>query len=60
VSARSAVQESPKTRSKRYENGVFGPRTGCLRVREGVFQQADPFHAVSILENGCGRRLGAV
>jgi hypothetical protein len=46
VSARSAVQESPKTRPKRYRNGVFGPRTGSRRERDGVFQQADPFHAV--------------
>jgi hypothetical protein len=39
-SARPAVQECPKTSPKRYRNGVFGPRTGSRREREGVFQQA--------------------
>jgi hypothetical protein len=34
-------------------------RFGVNAATKGVFQHAEPFHAVSILENGCGRRLGA-
>jgi hypothetical protein len=46
LSTRSAAQESPKTRPKRYQNVVFGPRIGGTREREGVFQQADLFYDV--------------
>ena len=46
LSSLSAAQESLKTRPKRYENVVFGPRTGDTREREGVFQQAETFHAL--------------
>ena len=41
LSARSALQESPKTSPKHYQNDVFGLRTGGTREREGVFQHAD-------------------
>src|SRR5829696_9018838 len=40
LSSLSAAQESPKTRPKRYENVVFGPRTGDTREREGFFNSA--------------------
>jgi hypothetical protein len=43
LSARSALQESPKTSPKHYENDVFGLRTGGTREREGVFQHAVDF-----------------
>jgi hypothetical protein len=46
LSAQSAVQEGPKTRRKRYENGAFGPWIGGAGEPEGVFQQADPFYEV--------------
>ena len=36
-SARSAVQEGPKTRPKCYKSGVSWPRTGARKEREGVF-----------------------
>jgi hypothetical protein len=41
LSARSALQESPKTSPKHYANDVCGPRTGGTREREGVFQHAE-------------------
>jgi hypothetical protein len=40
LSAQSAVQEGPKTRRKRYENGAFGPWIGGAGEPEGVFQHA--------------------
>jgi hypothetical protein len=46
LSARSALQESPKTSLKHYENDVFGSRTGGTREREGVFQYAGEFSEV--------------
>jgi hypothetical protein len=49
LSARSALQESPKTSPKHYENNVFGPRTGGTREREGVFQHAEVISEVERL-----------
>jgi hypothetical protein len=46
LSARSALQESPKTSPKHYENDVFGLRTGGTREREGVFQHADKLSTI--------------
>jgi hypothetical protein len=48
LSARSALQESPKTSLKHYENDVFGLRTGGTRERDGVFQHAGVFSEVPI------------
>jgi hypothetical protein len=45
LSARSALQESPKTSLKHYENDVFGLRTGGTRERDGVFQHAGKLSA---------------
>ena len=39
VSTRSAVQESPKTRPKRYRNGVFGPRAGAEESAKEFFNR---------------------
>jgi hypothetical protein len=44
--ARPAVQKGPKAMPKRYKNAALGPRTGGRKGREGVFQHADPFHAL--------------
>ena len=49
LSARSALQESPKTSPKHYENNVFGPRTGGTREREGVFQHTEVISEVERL-----------
>ena len=48
LSARSGLQESPKTSPKHYENDVFGSRTGGTREREGVFQHAGVFSEVRL------------
>jgi hypothetical protein len=48
LSARSAAQKSPETRPKHYRNGVFCPRTGRRREREGVFQHAGAFSEVEL------------
>ena len=48
LSTRLALQESPKTSPKHYENDVFGPRTEGTREREGVFQHAGAFREVGV------------
>ena len=46
LSARSALQKSPKTSPKHYANAVFGPRTGGTREHEG---------SVGSRRSACGR-----
>jgi hypothetical protein len=43
LSARSAVLKQPETRPKHHENSAFRRSVGGRKVREGVFQHADPF-----------------
>jgi hypothetical protein len=42
ASARLAAQESPKTRPKHYENGVFGPWTGAEVSAKEFFNRLAP------------------
>jgi hypothetical protein len=51
LSARSALQESPKTSLKHYENDVFGLRTGA---RESA---KEFFNTLASLGKGAKRRM---
>ena len=42
LSARSALQESPKTSLKHYENDAFGPRTGAQESAKEFFNTLVP------------------